>query len=221
KMPENYNSISIRAMTQDDFPTVDPLVCENFLKDEPLLGSLRITFQPETKAICDAIHLSIIEEGNSLVAFEEKNPEVIVGFVLGLTKTPEHAKMLSELTEKMQPDLASMLNYVNQLEVKANVFENFKVDKILYSYITFVKSDMRGRGVGTRLAQALMEVGRAKGFPLMMACCTSFYSARQKEALGMKCILFQNYADYRDDQGCVVYTPPAPHVAARVLVIEL
>ncbi|KAH8239672.1 hypothetical protein KR032_006509, partial [Drosophila birchii] len=221
KMPEEYNSISIRTMTKDDYEIVGPLMYNDFVNDEPLLKSMRITLQPETVAAFDFMHLSMIEEGNSLVAFDEKNPDCIVGFVLAGTKTPEHLQELSEMSEKVQADVALMWSFVNSLEAKANIYENYKVDRILYSYTTFVKSTMRGRGFGTRLALALMEVGRTKGFPLMVACCTSFYSARQKEPLGMKCILWQSYADYKDEQGCVVFTPPVPHVQARLLVIEL
>lgn len=66
-----------------------------------------------------------------------------------------------------------------------------------------------------------MEVGRAKGFPVMTANCTGFYSARQKEALGMKCIISQDYADYKDDQGQVIFNPPPPHKATRILAIKL
>ncbi|XP_070143401.1 arylalkylamine N-acetyltransferase-like 2 [Drosophila kikkawai] len=220
-MEDQHNGISIRTMNLDDYKTVGPLLHGDFVNDEPILKSLKINVRPETIAIIDALHLSMIEEGTSLVAVEENHPERILGFVLAGAKTRKDMQEPNEFPRKLQPEVALISQLLNDLEAKANIFESYKVDRILYSSVTFVKPKMRGRGLGTRLSQALMKVGRTKGFPLMMATCTSFYSARQKEALGMKCILWQNYADYKDEQGCVIFTPSAPHVQSRVLVIEL
>ncbi|EDW55828.1 GM16970 [Drosophila sechellia] len=57
---------------------------------------------------------------------------------------------------------------LSKIEREAKLFERFGISKLLYSHITSVDASMRGKGLGSRLAATLMEVGRAKGFPAMV-----------------------------------------------------
>ncbi|XP_064554120.1 arylalkylamine N-acetyltransferase-like 2 isoform X1 [Drosophila montana] len=141
----------------------------------------------------DEFYLSKIKQGTCLLAVDENNGGRIVGYVLAHAQTPDDV-------EKYRKKAAA---------------------KPLLSHITHVDASMRGKGLGSRLAAALMEVGRSKDFPLMAAHCTSFYSARLKKALGMECVYSIAYADYKDASGQVVFKPAAPHTHLRVMVIKL
>jgi len=120
-----------------------------------------------------------------------------------------------------QSTLKTSMIFIAEVEINSKIFEHYGVSKLLCSSVTNVDTSMRGMGLGKRLAAALMEVGRSKGFSLMSATCTSFYSARQKEALGMECIYSEAYEDYKDANGEIVLNIPAPHTHIRVLAIKL
>ncbi|XP_070070194.1 arylalkylamine N-acetyltransferase-like 2 [Drosophila takahashii] len=160
----------------------------------------------------------MIAQGTCLLALDENNGGRLVGFVLAGAQFPEDVEQHRIGAEKMdQNTWGNTSRMLSKIEREANIFERFGVSKVLYSHITSVATSMRGRGLGSRLAATLMDVGRSKGFPAMVAYCTSFYSARQKEALGMQCVHSLAYADYKDAEGRPIFTPFAPHTMASTM----
>ncbi|KAH8377353.1 hypothetical protein KR093_004985 [Drosophila rubida] len=216
------NGILIRVMRVEDYQNVKVFMGGNFYNGEPLCASSGEDVQKCCEKENDEYHISMIEQGTCLLALNENNGGRIVGLVLAGVQVPsdmeKHRKEAEEMEQNTWGRIAVFLSLV---ERKVNIFERYGVSKLLYSHITNVDATMRGKGLGGRLAAALMEVGRSLGFPVMVAYCSSFYSARQKEALGMQCIYEHAYADYKDDQGRVVFSPPAPHTHMRIMAIKL
>ncbi|KAH8270573.1 hypothetical protein KR018_011806, partial [Drosophila ironensis] len=216
------DGVSIRIMTPKDYDSVKPFMGKEFFTAEPLCQSSGENVQLQDEKENDEYHLSMIAQGTCLLATDDNNAGRVVGFVLAGAQYPEDVeKHRKEAEEMPQHAWGRICRLLSKVELEANLFGRFGVSKVLYSHITSVDSSMRGRGLGSRLAATLMEVGRSKGFPLMVAYCTSFYSARQKEALGMQCIHSVAYADYKDAQGKAIFTPAAPHTHCRVMVIKL
>ncbi|KAI8043407.1 hypothetical protein M5D96_004739 [Drosophila gunungcola] len=170
----------------------------------------------------DDNNLSVIAQGTCLVALDEDDGGRLVGFVLAEAQFPEDIeKHRIEAETSRQNGFGRIRVILFKVEREANIFERFGISKVLYSKVTCVDASMRGKGIGSRLAAALMDVGRSKGFPAMLAHCTSFFSARQKQALGMQCIYSLAYADYKDDQGRPIFTPAEPNTMLRVMAIKL
>ncbi|XP_017856762.1 PREDICTED: dopamine N-acetyltransferase-like [Drosophila arizonae] len=168
----------------------------------------------------DEYYISMVEQGTSLVAIDEKNGGRIVGIVLAAAHVPSDLNRYSTgvlaLTDFERIDI-----FIAKVENAANLFQRYGVSKMLCSHITNCDATMRGKGLGARLTVALIEVARSKGCPLLVANCTSFYSARQKQALGMECVYKLAYEDYKDETGQVVFNPPEPHTHIRVMAIKL
>ncbi|XP_017109544.2 arylalkylamine N-acetyltransferase-like 2 [Drosophila bipectinata] len=216
------DGISIRIMTEKDYDSVKPFMREEFFTAEPLSQSTGEPVHLQNEKDNDEYYLSMIAQGTCLLATDDSRDGRVVGFVLAGAQYPEDVeKHRQEAEELEQHAWGRICRLLSKVEREANLFERFGVSKVLYSHITSVDESTRGRGLGSRLAATLMEVGRSKGFPLMVAYCTSFYSARQKEALGMECIHAVAYADYKDSQGRPVFTPKPPHTHCRVMVIKL
>ncbi|XP_017145983.1 dopamine N-acetyltransferase-like [Drosophila miranda] len=216
------DGISIRVMAEKDYSGVKLFMQEQFFTDEPLSRSTGEQVHLQNEKESDEYHLSMIREGTCLIATDENQGGSIVGYVLAGPQYPEDMeKHRKEAAEMEQHTWGRICRLLSKIELEANLFERYGISKALYSHMTSVGASMRGKGLGSRLAATLMEVGRAKGYPLMVAYCTSYYSARQKEALGMECIHSLCYADYKDDQGRVIFTPAAPHTHARIMVIKL
>lgn len=209
-------------MTEKDYEEVKPFMRDNFYYDEPFGIGINEPLHLQNEVEEDQHHLDIIRQGLSLIATEDKSPAHVVGIVLAEKLEPhdmEKNRIYAE--EKKQNLLGRILQLMSKVEREANVFEHYGVTNFLNSYITAVGTAARGKGLGSRLASTLMELGRSRGFSVMAAYCTSYYSAQQKAALGMECIHTQAYADYKDDQGHVMFTPPAPHTHIKVMAIKL
>lgn len=216
------DGILIRIMRLEDYPQVKSCMVDNFFNVEPLCAYLGKDPHLYHSDKLDEYQIGMIEQGTCLVALDEQNNGKLVGFVLAGEHTPEHV-------EKNRLDALAMGNSVrgmipvliSKVEVESKVFERYGISKALYSHATNVDASMRGKGLGSRLAAALMEVGRSKGYPLMLAYCSSFYSGRQKEQLGMECIYQLAYTDYKDDNGEMIFKPPPPHTHIRTMAIKL
>ncbi|XP_030377520.1 dopamine N-acetyltransferase-like [Scaptodrosophila lebanonensis] len=214
------DSIKIRTMTVEDFKEVKSFLREHMYTGEPLSMSSNEDVEKCDEKNTDEYNLKLIKQGTSLVAVEPSGR--IVGLVLAGASYPSDLESNRVDAENMGQHFWGRLNrFLSKVEREANVFERYGVSKAIYSHITNVDSSMRGKGLGSRLATALMDLGRAKGFPLMIAYCTSFYSARQKEALGMEVAYSFRYADYKDEEGRVIFHPPAPHNEVRVMAMRL
>ncbi|EDW57340.1 uncharacterized protein Dvir_GJ18418 [Drosophila virilis] len=219
---DSNNGILIRIMTVADYQPVKIFMGGNFYNGEPLCASSGEDVQKCYEKENDEYHISMIEQGTCLLAVDENNGGRIVGLVLAGAQIPSDLEKHRKEAAAMEPNTWGRIAvFLSKIEIEINLFKRYGVSKILYSHITNVDASMRGKGLGSRLAAALMEVGRSKGFPLMIAYCSSYYSARQKEALGMECVYSIAYADYKDESGQVVFKPAAPHTHLRVMVIKL
>jgi len=206
----------------EDYKHVKTFMEEHFYNAEPLCTFAGEDASKRFQQFFQDYHISMIKEGTCLVAINEKDGESVAAVALAGSSVPSHLEEQRKMSFDMdQCSLKPIMIFVSEVELKANVFKHYGASKLLYSSVTNVDASMRGRGLGTRLAAALMELGRSKGFHLLSATCTSFYSARQMEAMGMECVYSEAYADYKDDNGQVILKLPSPHTHIRVLAIKL
>ncbi|XP_030377521.1 dopamine N-acetyltransferase-like [Scaptodrosophila lebanonensis] len=212
--------ISIRAMTLNDHAEVKSFLRHNFYTGEPLSLTSDEDVEKCDEEEADDAHAATIEQGYSLVAVNASGR--IVGLMLAEAKYPEDVEEHQREAEQMEQHIWGRINrLLSKVEREANIFERYKVSKTLYLHIVSVDASIRGKGLGSRLGTALITLGRAKGFPLLVAYCTSFYAARQLQALGLECIHSQPYADYKDEQGQVVFQTAPPHTELRVMAMRL
>ncbi|XP_044251938.1 arylalkylamine N-acetyltransferase-like 2 [Drosophila takahashii] len=214
--------VIIRSMVLEDYENVKLFMKKEYFTAEPLCKSSGEAVHLQNEKENDAINISMIAQGTSLLALDENDGGRIVGFVLAGAELPEDVERNCRIAETLEDNAwGRIFRIIAKAEHEANIFERYGISKALYSHVTCVAASMRGKGLGSRLAATLMDLGRSRGFPAMVAYCTSFYSARQKEALGMQCIYSLDYTDYKDDRGRVIFTPAAPHTTLQVMAIKL
>ncbi|KAH8415249.1 hypothetical protein KR215_011770 [Drosophila sulfurigaster] len=216
------DGVFIRIMKVEDYDKVKNFMGDNFYNGEPLCASSGVDCQTPFEQLFKDYHIWLIEQETCLIALDANDEERIVGVVLAGPSVESHLEEERVRAEEMaQGPLRDIYTFLTDIECKANLFKHYGISELLYSQITNVDAAWRGKGLGTRLAAALIEVGRSKGYSVMSATCTSFYSARQKMAMGMECIYAEAYADHKDANGEVILKPPAPHTHIRVLGIKI
>lgn len=209
----------VRELREEDFEGLKSFMLEHFYGHEPLLQTPgdHSKYPP----IRCAERLQIIRRGLSLVAVDESDR--IVGMALANRILPEDLeKNWREAEETKLSDILSHIGYfLAKLEWDAQIFQRYEVPEALYLNILCVSSTVRRQGLGARLVQSLMEVGRSKGFHLLFATCTSHYSASIMKAQGLEVVKALKYADYKAEDGNPPIRPPAPHTETVVMAIRL
>ncbi|XP_068152541.1 arylalkylamine N-acetyltransferase-like 2 [Drosophila tropicalis] len=215
------NGIAVRIMSTEDYDQVELFLRDHYYNADPLMMSCPGDLYKFGIPYFDEMNLSLIKQNTSLIAIDELTNS-IAGVVIAGAQAENDVEEHRLLSEALGSNIFGCIErLVSEVERKSNVYQRFNVNKLLYSHVTCVDTLKRGQGLGVRLAKTLIKLGRAKGFKLMLALCSSFYSARQKHALGMECIYAQAYADYKDDEGRAILTPPAPHTHIRVMAMKL
>lgn len=214
----------IRELKVEDFEDLKVFLRDRYLIDEPLWqpypeGQLANMADPKKMEY----RLSLIRQGTSLVAIDTSDGDRIVGVALAGALYPEDVTQHCVDSEKTPSNsvFGKIARFLADVELHAKVFDRYDVPKALYLNILGVDSSVRRQGLGRRLVGGLMEVARSKGYPLLVTTCTSHYSARVMAALGLEVVYTQSYADFKDAQGNVVFTPQAPHTEASVMAIPL
>ncbi|XP_017077056.2 uncharacterized protein LOC108111925 [Drosophila eugracilis] len=216
------NGITIRLMEESDYGIVKPFMRDYFHYDEPMGIGLEEQIHLLNEEEVDREYISVINQGLSLVAFDD-NTGLLIGMSLAEKMDPTIlAKQHKEAEEIEDNALGRSRKMIAKIERDANIFERCQVPIYLNLIAVSVHESMRGKGVLSHLAVTLMKLGRSRGFPLLIGSSTSYYSAKQAvEGLGMEVIHSQAYAEYKDNQGRPVYNPPAPHTHVRVLASKL
>lgn len=221
---EMHSKLNIRVIQEKDIENVIEFMENNFFQHEPLVSS-----EPILKEYSEnKLMKKFIKEGLSLMAeeFIENGTEQqskILGVTIAAENNHQQIQQMKDLIKDKNENeiLSRIMTFLIKLEEGANVFERFNIDKALHSHMTAVDCNARGRGIGVQLRKALMALGREKGYQLMTVDCTSFYSARQCENLGMQCVNVIEYKKYVDCCGKPIFNVKPPHECAKSFVMHL
>ncbi|XP_030555596.1 dopamine N-acetyltransferase-like [Drosophila novamexicana] len=216
-------STIVREMKAADIEEATRFLREHFYTGEPLLQS----YAEKQQIILDtnkrAYKESCIQQGTSLVAVDQSKDDRIVGVAYtGALNAKQLEQNWKELNrEKRTQFMEHVKYYLINIKRNAQFFEQYGVSDVLYLKVLAVDSAVRRQGVARRLVTALIDVGRAKGYSLLVATCTGLYSTQLMASLGMDCVHSELYCDYKDDDGNVVFKPQAPHTKASVMALKL
>ncbi|XP_061395977.1 arylalkylamine N-acetyltransferase-like 2 [Musca vetustissima] len=140
----------------------------------------------------------------------------IIGVSIALPKN--HAS-IGEYFEAAQKAGKTKHGYIMQLFgeiiLKTDVFKRYGVEEVLYLYIASVAPNQRGRNIGALMLGELMQLAKEKNYKVLTADCSSYYCAKVCERMGMECLSTVAFADYLNEEGEVIFKPPAPHVAMK------
>ncbi|XP_013114046.1 arylalkylamine N-acetyltransferase-like 2 [Stomoxys calcitrans] len=211
------DDIEIKVITQADSKRTWDLMGAYFFPDEPLTYSS----EPRDELLVGKeFLLSNIDHGTCLKAVL-KGTDEIVGLSICGPKGPDEAEhMQKEADAAGNTKWGTILNFLAKVERDANVYERYNVTKVLHVITTCVDAKMRGNNIGARLYNAAREMAIVKGYELLTADCTSFYSARIKEQLGWELVNVIYYKDYLDSDNKQVFRPHRPHECCKTYAIR-
>lgn len=198
--------MQVRVATPEDYDKVLEFIRIHYYAEEPLT----IGVEPKQPDSYDVeFNMSSISHGTSVVAVEG---DKILGVFLAAPKYSDEAQHIKEEAEKLAgTKWAQILGILYHVEIGANVFERFGVEKAVHGHVLSVHKDARGKNVGGQIIEKVWEVAKEKGFQLFTSDCTSYYSAKLMERLGMTLVNDFPYSQYRDTNDNQIFNPPEIH----------
>ena len=217
------DNIQIRIIKEQDYGEVLEFMRKNFYAYEPL--NVSKPMEPENEEFFKPFipqGLSLMAE-EVLISAQGDETRKLVGATIAGKNDPGQVDYLKKLAAQgdAKSHFVHVMNFLVVLESGSNVFKRFGVTKTVHSHMTAVDESQRGKGIGIRLRKALMALGKERGYTLMTVDCTSYYSARQCENLGMECVNMIYYKDYVDAEGKPYFNVKPPHDRARSFVMHL
>ncbi|XP_071440882.1 arylalkylamine N-acetyltransferase 1-like isoform X2 [Hetaerina americana] len=241
-------SYEIVPVQPEDHDKVMAFLRRTFFVDEPLniaIGLLegQPTCPEDGRPSCRALEAhcrEALSHNLSLMAVDTEKGNV-VGVTLNAESAPEGSAELS--TEAMlcpDPKFRRILNLMVHIEKECKVFQRFGVERLLEMRILSVDGEWRGKGIATALIRQTLEQTKELGYPLFRVDCTSAFSAKAMERVGLKRIYTLKYEDYLEEEegdayenGIIdtgakdmkkrkpVFKPAPPHYGVTAFVKEI
>ncbi|XP_017466629.1 PREDICTED: uncharacterized protein LOC108359319 [Rhagoletis zephyria] len=216
-------NVQIRRIELSDHDEVLQFLRKHYYLEEPLtIGSEPKEQDPED----EKFNMSQLANGTCLMAViesggGEKRKRIAGVLISGPKDSSEAAHLFEEVARLGSNKWGRTLKLLACIERDSNVYERYNVAKALHVHIVAVDSAIRGRAIGARLIEEEKKLGRQLGYPLLTIDCTSYYSAKMSDRLGMDCVNVVKYESYLDRQGKPVFTPPSPHDCVKTFATRL
>ncbi|KAM7358943.1 arylalkylamine N-acetyltransferase-like 2 [Cochliomyia hominivorax] len=213
--------IKVRVIKPQDYEKVLDFLRIHFYRDEPLTLCGESKQQDKED---EEFSLANINHGTSVMAFLEhdNNEEEIVGTLTSGPRGPNTVKYLFKEVDKLGPTKwGKILKLLAVMELEANIYERFNVQKVLHLQVLAVHAKRRGQNIGYRMIEEVINIGKRMKFEMVSVDCTSFYSARLIERMGFECLIVKYYKDYKDETGSEIFEVDKPHECAKTFVFKL
>ncbi|XP_058464564.1 arylalkylamine N-acetyltransferase-like 2 [Malaya genurostris] len=212
--------IEFRVANPDDYDSVLEFVLKFYYHDEPMNNSYIYDSNPAEDDV--EFSVSFVLQGMAVVAEDCHQGKTLVGVSIANPTYPGYVQDLLNAAEQARTrKWRDSLKLLAHLQRSVNILERFNAQKCYDIEIVAVDPDYRGQSIGAKLFEEQFKRAKSLGYPLASADCSSFYSARIAERVGMKCIGKLAYSDYRDEDGVQLFQPSAPHREIQTFVIVL
>ncbi|XP_005187277.1 arylalkylamine N-acetyltransferase-like 2 [Musca domestica] len=213
------DDIELKIIQEEDRQQIREILRKYFFTDEPLTGYT----EPQGVASPgeEEFLLDNIKYGSCVMAVHKPSNKIIGACIAGPQGIDEADQLFEAAAIEGNTKWGKILKLLGCIERDAKVGQRYGVERILYIIGTCVDHTMRGRNIAARFYDFLRDLGREKGYQLLRADCSSFYSARIKEHQGWDCINTVVYKEYLDENGKPVFDPPPPHVCCKSYALRL
>lgn len=197
-------NIVLRVAEASDHDQVLEFIRIHYYKEEPITIS-----HPEPGHTKDdeAFCMSWMPYGTVLVAVDTLNNKLVGALISGPIEVGDADQMIEDAKTaetKKWKDIMLLLAY---LENKADVCKRFNVAKALHIHVLGVDASYRGQKIGQRLFQFCFDIAKLKNYPIVSTDCTSIFSIKIAERLGMEHLITTTYDEYNKQLGEDLYKP--------------
>jgi GNAT superfamily N-acetyltransferase len=154
--------------------------------------------------------LENVKTGTVLMAIEESSNNLVgVSICKPIHVKSEELKLKdNEIKDQRLEDLMNFFIYVQE---KDKIFERLNIEEYFYIAVVSVHSAYRGQRIATKLFEASFELAKVKGFNITSVDCSSVYTSKIAENLGMELMTTVTYDEYNNYLGKQLFISKEPH----------
>lgn len=211
-------SISIRVAQSSDYDTILEFLRRYYYKEEPITVA-----HPEAGHTKDdeEFTMSHIKYESVLIATDDDSGTVAGALVAGPIE-PGDADAMEEAAKttetKKWRDISLLLAYI---EKKADVLNRFQMPRALHVHAVGVHHDYRGQRIGEKLFDSCFVNAKCLNYAMVTTDCTSVYSIKIAERLGMECVSSVTYNEYNQKIGEDLYRSIEPNVEIKTFIKKI
>lgn len=211
-------NIVYKFANQDDEGAIRTLLREYYFPDEPMTKN---HYQgPSNNEHEEDIIMSLLPEGLSVKAIDEDTGE-IVGFLIATEFNPNSVHNAQQsMAEASTRQYADVIGFMARVDELADFSHKNKGQRVIYCYAVAVNNKYRSHNIAYKLNEYYLLNGARMGFDLYTCDCTNAFST-QIAAKQMDCVASLAYADYRDENGRVVFKTVPPHTHVKKFLYKL
>lgn len=201
-------NISISVAKDDDYEVTIAFLREFYYKEEPITVA-----HPEPGHTKDdeKFTMSPMPFETILIARDADTGVIVGALSAGPIEHGDADKMIEDAktteTEKWR-DISLLLAYI---EKKSDVLNRFSLEKALHIHALGVHHGYRGQGIGVKLFDACFENAKRLNYPMVSTDCTSFFSAKIAERVGMELVSLATYDEYNKTIEMELFSPTEPN----------
>lgn len=211
------DSIFYRIATVDDIEELRVLLTTIFTRDEPFnKGWVNDDPVPED------IEVTLSEGlGSSFVAIDSSKNKIVGACMTCVEDRATIRETLKEADNTPNKKWAEYLRLYARLDLNANIFERYEVDRLFHVSALAVDSDYRGLSIAYTLVQKSFELAKSERFKLCSINCSSIYTEKIAMKMGMECVGALAMADIKDSAGQRLIFPEPPNTHIRTFAKKL
>lgn len=207
--------ISIRVAKSSDYDAVVDCFRQHYYKEEPL--TLAHPEPGHTKDDED-FTMSHILSDTVLIAIEKESGKIVGALSAGPIEPGDADQMIEDSKTTESKKWSEIMLFLAFLEKKSDVLNRFNVNTCLHIHAVGVSSEFRGNKIGEKLFSACFDNAKRLKYKLVSADCTSIFSIKIAERLGMECVSIVTYDEYNKSIGEELFHPTAPNLEIKSFV---
>lgn len=211
------SNITIKTAKKSDLKEILDFLNSHFLDFEPSI-SAHVRKDEKLDDIPSNLEMEALQSETLLLAY---NGEELVGYVLASEETNKQHATHDENNSKVKSKGDDICDLIVHVGKNADTCNKLNVPSSLHVHVLSTHSDHRRKGIGRQLFNAIVETAKAKKFPAISVYCTSYYTARIAQSIGMQCIAVVSYDEYNKKIGKNLFVPIEPHTEIRAYAMLL
>ncbi|CAG7824551.1 unnamed protein product [Allacma fusca] len=211
----DWNGFKIRLVTVEDIEKIQSHLIDNFYRDEPLCNSMG--YSEDMGEDFFQIWKTFVSHNLSLVALDSETNEIA-----GVRITLDHHKDFDWSVYNMKSWQAlNILTILGMVEDKANIYEEFNIDRYADWFLVSVDKKYRGRRLAQELYKRSINLAKEKGLPLVKCIFSSPYSRKAGANLGFQELGSVRGTEAVDENGEKIFPNVSPDQVVVLGVLTL
>lgn len=207
--------ISIRVAKSSDYEAVVDCFRQYYYKEEPITVSHPV---PGHTKDDEDFTMSHIASDTVLIAVDKESGKIVGALSAGPIEPGDADQMIEDSKTAESKKWREIMLFMAYLEKKSDALNRFNVPTAIHVHALGVNSNFRGNRIGEKLFSACFENAKRLNHKVVTADCTSIFSIKIAERLGMECVSTVSYDEYNRSIGEDLFHPIAPNFEIKSFV---